>query len=99
MKVEQRDQLLLMIEALKRDFYHPVGEITLSGKVLPIGGLKEKLIAAYKAGVAKAIIPRKNYDRDLKDIRLNFRGSSNQRIILVQQSLSSGKVVLSPLNN
>ena len=44
------------------------GEITLSGKVLPIGGLKEKLIAAYKAGVAKAIIPRKNYDRDLKDI-------------------------------
>ena len=44
------------------------GEITLSGKVLPIGGLKEKLIAAYKAGVKKAIIPRKNYDRDLKDI-------------------------------
>lgn len=39
------------------------------------------------------------FDRDLKDIRLNFRGSSNQRIILVQQSLSSGKVILSPLNN
>jgi ATP-dependent Lon protease len=44
------------------------GEVTLTGKVLPIGGLKEKLIAAYKAGVKKALIPSKNYDRDLKDI-------------------------------
>ena len=39
------------------------------------------------------------FDRDLKDIRLNFRGSINQRIILVQQSLNSDNVVLSPLNN
>ena len=31
MKVEQRDQLMLMIDALTRDFYHPVGEIALSG--------------------------------------------------------------------
>jgi len=44
------------------------GELTLTGKVLPIGGLKEKLIAAYKAGVKKALIPRKNYERDLDDI-------------------------------
>ncbi len=44
------------------------GEVTLTGKVLPIGGLKEKLIAAYKAGVTKALIPMKNYERDLKDI-------------------------------
>ena len=44
------------------------GELTLSGKVLPIGGLKEKLIAAYKAKMKKALIPRKNYDRDLDDI-------------------------------
>ena len=39
------------------------------------------------------------FDRDLRDIRLNFRGSSNQRIILVQESLNSGKIVLSELNN
>jgi ATP-dependent Lon protease len=44
------------------------GELTLSGKVLPIGGLKEKLIAAYKAGVKTALIPAKNYQRDLDDI-------------------------------
>ena len=44
------------------------GELTLTGKVLPIGGLKEKLIAAYKAKMKKALIPRKNYERDLEDI-------------------------------
>ncbi|WP_033915879.1 endopeptidase La [Campylobacter sputorum] len=44
------------------------GEITLSGDVLPIGGLKEKLIAAHKAGVKLALIPQKNYDRDLDEI-------------------------------
>ena len=44
------------------------GELTLSGKVLPIGGLKEKLIAAYKAKMKTALIPRKNYERDLEDI-------------------------------
>ncbi|HIP42263.1 MAG TPA: endopeptidase La [Campylobacterales bacterium] len=44
------------------------GELTLTGTVLPIGGLKEKLIAAYKAGVTKALIPQKNYERDLEDI-------------------------------
>ncbi|WP_205589469.1 endopeptidase La [Helicobacter labacensis] len=44
------------------------GELTLSGRVLPIGGLKEKLIASYKAGIKTALIPEKNYHRDLKDI-------------------------------
>ncbi|XPV67821.1 MAG: endopeptidase La [Halarcobacter sp.] len=44
------------------------GELTLTGKVLPIGGLKEKLIAAYKAKMKLALIPRKNFQRDLDDI-------------------------------
>lgn len=44
------------------------GELTLTGKVLPIGGLKEKLIAASKAKMTMALIPYKNYQRDLKDI-------------------------------
>ncbi len=44
------------------------GEVSLNGDVLPIGGLKEKLIAAYKAEMKKVLIPQKNYDRDLDDI-------------------------------
>ncbi|MEA3229199.1 MAG: endopeptidase La, partial [Campylobacterota bacterium] len=44
------------------------GEVSLSGDVLPIGGLKEKLIAAHKAGMSKVLIPAKNYERDLEDI-------------------------------
>ncbi len=44
------------------------GELTLVGDVLPIGGLKEKLIAAYKAKIKTAIIPQKNYEKDLDDI-------------------------------
>ena len=44
------------------------GEVSLSGDVMPIGGLKEKLIAAYKAGMTKVLIPQKNYERDLEDI-------------------------------
>ena len=44
------------------------GELRLTGQVLPIGGLKEKLIAAYKAKMKKALIPRKNFERDLDDI-------------------------------
>jgi ATP-dependent Lon protease len=43
------------------------GEITLRGRVLPIGGLKEKLIAAHRGGVDTVIIPREN-ERDLKDL-------------------------------
>ncbi len=44
------------------------GELDLVGNVLPIGGLKEKLIAAYKAKIKTAIIPQKNYEQDLEDI-------------------------------
>jgi ATP-dependent Lon protease len=44
------------------------GEVTLTGKILPIGGLKEKLIAAHKARMKRILIPSKNFERDLKDI-------------------------------
>jgi len=59
------------------------GELTLSGKVLPIGGLKEKLIAAYKVGITKALIPQKNYQRDLEEIPNEVK--ENMQIIPVKR--------------
>lgn len=49
------------------------GEITLSGRVLPIGGLKEKSIAAYRAGVKRVIIPEGNRE-DIKEIPKEVAG-------------------------
>jgi ATP-dependent Lon protease len=43
------------------------GEITLTGNVLPIGGLKEKALAAQRAGITRLIIPRRN-EADVDDI-------------------------------
>ena len=52
------------------------GEITLRGKVLPIGGLKEKALAAYRIGIHDVIIPEDN-KKDLEDIPETVRGSIN----------------------
>lgn len=52
------------------------GEITLRGKVLPIGGLKEKALAAHRAGIKNIIIPKEN-ERDEEEIPSNVRGELN----------------------
>ncbi len=60
-----------LVSALtKRPVYRDVamtGEITLRGRVLPIGGIKEKILAAHRGGIKKVIIPKES-EKDLKDI-------------------------------
>ena len=48
------------------------GEITLRGRVLPIGGLKSKILAAHLSGAKRVILPRKN-EKDLRDIPEEIR--------------------------
>jgi ATP-dependent Lon protease len=48
------------------------GEITLRGEVLPIGGLKEKLLAARRGGIKTVVIPKEN-ERDLKEVPDNIK--------------------------
>jgi len=73
------------------------GEITLRGKVLPIGGLKEKLMAAHRHGIHEAIMPKEN-EKDLPDIpdaikqnmKLNFVESMDEVLrIALERELSS----------
>lgn len=57
------------------------GEITLRGRVLPVGGIKEKILAARRAGIDTVIIPAEN-EKDIEEISENIRG--DMKIIKVQ---------------
>jgi ATP-dependent Lon protease len=57
------------------------GEITLRGKVLPVGGIKEKVLGARRAGIKTIVLPKRN-EKDLEDIPANVRGE--MRFIFVE---------------
>jgi ATP-dependent Lon protease len=67
------------------------GEITLSGNVLPVGGIKEKVLAAHREKVHTVILPRKN-KRDLEEIPKEVR--QEFKVILVDQLTEVLKLVL-----
>lgn len=92
---------------VKSDFAM-TGEITLRGKVLPIGGLKEKSMAAYKAGIKTVIIPKDNYSDiaeidDLVKANVNFIPVENVFDVLSlviknenMQEFKSDEIILKP---
>jgi ATP-dependent Lon protease len=49
------------------------GEITLRGAVLPVGGIREKMLAAHRAGIRRVLLPRRN-EADLEDVPADLRG-------------------------
>lgn len=71
------------------------GEITLQGRVLPIGGLKEKLLSALRAGIKTVIIPKDN-EKDLTEIPENV--TKGMKIIPVEEVSEVLKIALRPKN-
>jgi ATP-dependent Lon protease len=67
------------------------GEITLTGRVLAIGGLKEKVLAAHRAGVGTVVAPERNRD-DLEDIPDNVR--NELQFIFVSEAAEALAVAL-----
>jgi ATP-dependent Lon protease len=58
------------------------GEISLSGLVLPVGGIKDKVLAAHRAGIKRVILPKSN-EKDLKEVPQEVR--DNLTFILVER--------------
>ncbi len=56
------------------------GEITLRGKVLPVGGVKEKVLAAHRAGVRCVLLPAEN-EKDLEDIPADVRADLDFQLV------------------
>jgi ATP-dependent Lon protease len=56
------------------------GEITLRGNVLPVGGIKEKLLAAHRAGIREVLVPARN-EPDLDEVPKDVRGELRVHLI------------------
>ena len=80
----------------ERSVHHDVGmtgEITLRGRVLPVGGLKEKILAAYRAGLKTVIIPKRN-KKDLAEIPRRVQRDMN--LIMVERMDDVFEIALAP---
>ncbi len=69
------------------------GEITLRGRVLPVGGIKEKVLAAHRAGLKTIILPKKN-DKDLEDVPANAQ--RDLRFVFAEHMDAVLEVALAP---
>ena len=56
------------------------GEVTLQGKVLPIGGVRQKVLAAHRAGLTEVILPRRN-EADIDDIPESVRNAMTIHLV------------------
>jgi ATP-dependent Lon protease len=69
------------------------GEVTLRGRVLPIGGLKEKILAAKAAGIKEVLIPREN-EKDVEELEEEIKdGISLHRVTKVEEVLKETLVL------
>jgi ATP-dependent Lon protease len=76
------------------------GEITLRGKVLPVGGIKEKLLAAYRAGITTILLPKEN-EKDLDDLPEEIRTVMEFHLVedvdeVVRLTLEGGPMPMTP---
>ncbi|MNC94122.1 Lon protease [compost metagenome] len=62
------------------------GEVTLQGRVLPIGGVKQKVLAAHRAGLSEVVIPERNRG-DLEDVPEDVRRSITVHPVLTVQEV------------
>jgi ATP-dependent Lon protease len=62
----------LLTKRVARSTVGMTGEVTLQGRVLPIGGVKQKLLAAHRAGLKEVILPERN-EQDLEDLPAEIR--------------------------
>ena len=64
--------LIYLAEFFVKNGVAMTGEITLRGRILPIGGIKEKILAAKRAGIKKIILPKLN-EKDLEEVPHNVK--------------------------
>jgi ATP-dependent Lon protease len=72
------------------------GEITLRGRILPVGGLKEKLMAAHRMHLKTVLIPRRNY-KDLSDVPRNVQRDLNLMLVDRMEEILARALISDPL--